>query len=89
MFALRGLRIANMAPDMFSRLLVTGIVILFTTQAFLNIASFIGIFPLTGVPLVFISHGGTSLMVALASIGIILNISKYQKNKALSDKEIQ
>jgi cell division protein FtsW len=75
-FALRGLRIANRAPDQFSRLLVIGIVILFITQSFLNIAALIGVFPLTGVPLVFISQGGTSLMFALAGIGIILQVSK-------------
>lgn len=78
MFALRGLRIASRSPDMFSRLLVTGLVILLTAQSFLNIASIAGLFPLTGVPLVFISHGGTSLMFALFSVGIILNISKRQ-----------
>ena len=78
-FALRGLRIANRAPDLFSRLLATGIVILLIAQSFLNIASIVGVFPLTGVPLVFISHGGTSLLLALAAVGIVLNISKYQK----------
>ena len=78
-FALRGLRIANRSPDLFSRLLTTGIVILITTQAFLNIASITGVFPLTGVPLPFISHGGTSLAIALIAVGIVLNISKYQK----------
>ena len=78
-FALRGLRIAARAPDLFSRLLVTGIVILLIAQSFLNIASIVGVFPLTGVPLVFISHGGTSLLLALAAVGIVLNISRYQK----------
>ena len=78
LFALRGLHIANRSPDLFSRLLVTGIVILITVQSFMNIASIIGVFPLTGVPLVFMSHGGTSLMVYLLSIGIVLNISRYQ-----------
>ena len=78
-FILRGLRIANRAPDLFSRLLVAGIVILIGAQAFLNIASITGVFPLTGVPLPFISHGGTSLLITLAAVGIILNISKYQR----------
>lgn len=79
LFALRGLRIANNSPDLFSRLLVAGIVILITAQSFMNIASITGVFPLTGVPLVFMSHGGTSLMIYLMSIGIVLQISKYQK----------
>lgn len=78
-FALRGLRIANRAPDQFSRLLVIGIVILLTAQSFLNIASIIGVFPLTGVPLIFISQGGTSLLFSLAAIGVVLQISRYQK----------
>ncbi|MDQ3076233.1 MAG: putative lipid II flippase FtsW [bacterium] len=79
-FTLRGLRIANNSPDQFSRLLVLGIVILITAQSFMNIASIIGVFPLTGVPLPFMSHGGTSLMIYLTAIGIVLQISKYQKS---------
>lgn len=78
-FALRGLKIANNSPDLFSRLLVSGIVILITAQSFMNIASIIGVFPLTGVPLPFMSHGGTSLMIYLVAIGIVLQISKFQK----------
>jgi cell division protein FtsW len=82
LFALRGLRIANRSPDLFSRLLVSGIVILITAQSFMHIASIVGVFPLTGVPLVFISHGGTSLMIDLVAIGIVLQISKFQKKSA-------
>lgn len=78
-FILRGLRLAYRAPDSFSRLFIVGIVILFGAQSLLNIAAIIGLFPLTGVPLVFVSHGGTSLLLALASVGIILNISKYER----------
>lgn len=77
LFALRGLRISNRSPDQFSRLLVAGIVILITAQSFMNIASITGVFPLTGVPLVFMSQGGTSLMIALVAIGIVLQISKF------------
>lgn len=80
MFALRGFRIATRAPDTFSSLLVFGIITLLTAQSFLNIASIIGVIPLTGVPLVFMSHGGTSLMISLAAVGIVLNVSKHQKN---------
>lgn len=79
-FALRGLRIANRSPDLFSRLLVCGIVILITAQSFMNIASITGVFPLTGVPLVFMSQGGTSLMIYLIALGVVFQISKYQKN---------
>jgi len=79
LFILRGLRIANNSPDLFSRLLVSGIVILIGAQAFMHIASVVGVFPLTGVPLPFMSHGGTSLMIYLTAIGIVLQISKLQK----------
>lgn len=77
-FAIRGLKIALRAPDTFSRYLVVGLVTLLTAQSFLNVLSLVGLFPLTGVPLVFISHGGTSLMIALAAVGIILNVSRYE-----------
>lgn len=80
LFTLRGLRIANNSPDLFSRLLVSGIVIMIISQSFLNIASITGVFPLTGVPLPFMSHGGTSLMIYLVAIGIVFQISKYQHN---------
>lgn len=77
-FAMRGLRIANRAPDLFGKLLCSGIIMLLVSQAFMNIASIIGVFPLTGVPLVFMSHGGTSLMIDLMAVGIVLHISKYR-----------
>jgi len=79
LFALRGLRIANNSPDLFGRLLVSGIVIMITAQSFMNIASIVGVFPLTGVPLVFMSQGGTSLMISLIAIGIVFQISKFQR----------
>jgi cell division protein FtsW len=78
-FAIRGYKIALRAPDTFSRYLVVGLITLLTAQSFLNIASLVGLFPLTGVPLVFISHGGTALLIALGAVGIILNVSRYEK----------
>lgn len=78
-FAVRGLKIATRAPDHFGGLLAVGIVILIISQAFLNIGSMLGVLPLTGLPLLFVSHGGSALLVALAEVGIILNISKYSK----------
>jgi cell division protein FtsW len=77
-FAIRGYKIALRAPDTFSRYLVVGLITLLTAQSFLNITSLVGLFPLTGVPLVFISHGGTALMIALGAVGIILNVSRYE-----------
>ncbi|MEK9181887.1 MAG: putative lipid II flippase FtsW [Patescibacteria group bacterium] len=79
LFALRGFRIANHSPDLFSRLLVSGIVIMITMQSFMHIASVTGVFPLTGVPLPFMSHGGTSLMIYLIAMGIVLQVSKFQQ----------
>ncbi|MCX6756248.1 MAG: FtsW/RodA/SpoVE family cell cycle protein [Candidatus Nomurabacteria bacterium] len=78
-FAFRGYRIAYLASDSFSKIFTIGIITLFTAQSFMNIASIIGVFPVTGVPLVFISHGGTNLLLALGVMGIILNISMNQK----------
>lgn len=75
--AFRGLMIAKKAPDYFSRLTVVGIVILITGQAFLNIGSMLGVFPLTGLPLPFVSHGGTALIFSFVAVGIVLNISRY------------
>lgn len=77
-FCLRGLKTASHAEDMFGTLLVTGFITLVTVQAFLNIGAMIGIAPLSGLPLPFISHGGTSLFATLASLGIVLNVSRYQ-----------
>ena len=80
--ALRGLKIATRAPDYFGGLMVVGIVILIISQSFVNIGSMLGVLPLTGLPLLFVSHGGTAMFLVLAEVGIILNISKYQrKNK--------
>ncbi len=80
LFALRGLWIAAHAPDRFSGLLAVGLVILITAQSFINIGSMLALAPLTGVPLVFISHGGTALLVAMTEVGILLNISRYRQS---------
>ncbi|MBT3283061.1 putative lipid II flippase FtsW [bacterium] len=77
--AFRGLKIATKAPDNFSGLVVVGIVILIVSQSFINIGAMLGVMPLTGLPLLFISHGGSALLFALAEIGIVLNISKFKK----------
>jgi len=77
--AFRGLRIAARAPDHFGGLLAMGIVILLVSQSFINIASMIGVLPLTGLPLLFVSHGGSALFLALLEVGIVLSISRYAK----------
>lgn len=80
-FAFRGYKIATETPDLFSMLLVVGIITLITIQAFLNIAAMLSIAPLSGLPLPFISHGGTALFSTLAAVGIVLNISKYKRRR--------
>lgn len=72
----RGLKIAKRAPDDFGRLMVVGIVTWFVWQSFLNIGAMVGILPLTGVPLPFVSHGGSALAAALAAAGIIASVSR-------------
>lgn len=75
-FAFRGLVIAKQSPDLFGGLLTVGIVILVVSQSFFNMASMLGIVPLSGLPLLFVSHGGTALFLTLASSGIVLNVSR-------------
>lgn len=75
-FALRGYKIAAASKDSFAQLLVIGLVTLIAAQSFVNIAALTGILPLTGLPLIFVSHGGTALFIALSSVGIILNVSR-------------
>lgn len=76
LFAWRGLRIAFHAPDGFGRLIAMGITIYVIAQAFLNIAVITSTVPFTGVPLPFISYGGSSLSVTLIALGLILNVSR-------------
>jgi cell division protein FtsW len=76
-FIYRGLKIAQNAPDTFSKVLATGIVAWIGGQAFLNIAAMVAIVPLTGIPLPFFSYGGSALLSVMAGTGILLNISKY------------
>lgn len=71
-----GIRIAKHSNDRFSKMLAIGIVFWITFQAFINISSAIGIFPLAGIPLPFFSYGGSHLVVELIGIGLLLNISK-------------
>ncbi|MBI2175686.1 MAG: cell division protein FtsW [Parcubacteria group bacterium] len=77
-FAVRGLAVSRQAPDNFGRLLGSGLVILIITQSFMNIAAMTSLVPLTGLPLIFISQGGSALAVALAQVGILVSISKQR-----------
>jgi cell division protein FtsW len=73
----RGLQVARAAPDVFSRLVAAGISLWMLFQAIINIGAMLSLVPLTGIPLPFISYGGTSLVISLFAAGILLNISKY------------
>lgn len=73
----KGFKIARDAPCNFSRFLAAGITSWIVFQAFVNLGAMLGMLPLTGVPLPFISYGGSSLITLLAAAGILLNISKH------------
>jgi cell division protein FtsW len=82
--AYRGTRIALTAPDKFSRLLAAGITSWITFQALLNYAVITSSVPFTGVPLPFISYGGTSLIISMTAIGILLSISRHASGDAFA-----
>jgi len=73
---IRGFRIAQSASDEFGKILAAGITSWFAWQAFINVGALTGLLPLTGIPLPFISYGGTSLLVNFAAAGILANISR-------------
>jgi cell division protein FtsW len=72
----RGLWIASLAPDRFGRCLAAGIAFQISAQAFINMGVVVGLYPVTGIPLPFVSSGGTSLLVSLAMMGILINIAR-------------
>jgi cell division protein FtsW len=76
-FAHRGFRIARRAPDRFGALLAAGITAAIVGQALVNMAVATGLLPITGIPLPFVSFGGSSLGMAMVQVGILLNISRY------------
>ena len=78
-FAARGLAIAAEAANAFGTLAATGLTLIIAFSAFLNIGAMLGVLPLTGLPLPFISQGGSALLAALASVGIILNVAAHRK----------
>jgi cell division protein FtsW len=74
--AWRGLRVASRAPDAFGSLLALGLTVMIAVQAFVNISMVLGMMPTKGIPLPFVSAGGSSLIVSLAGMGVLLNISQ-------------
>jgi len=76
-FVWLGFRVSKKSSDKFSKLLAMGISSWIGIQAFVNIGAMIGILPITGIPLPFISYGGSHLIAELIGVGILLNISRY------------
>ncbi|MDD4050222.1 MAG: FtsW/RodA/SpoVE family cell cycle protein, partial [Candidatus ainarchaeum sp.] len=77
----RGPKLASGVTDQFRKLLAPGIIVSLVAQAFINISAIIGLVPLTGITLPFISHGGTSMAISLSAVGILANISKNSSFK--------
>src|SRR5947209_13311748 len=89
--AFRGFRLARRTQDIYGALLATGITTWLVLQAMINIGATTGTIPYTGVPLPFISFGGSSLVVSMAAVGVLLNISRYiqePEDPALSRRTI-
>ena len=80
--AFRGFRMARRTQDIYGALLATGITTWLVLQAMINVGATTGSIPYTGVPLPFISYGGSSLVISLAAVGVLLNISKYIQEPA-------
>lgn len=77
LFVWRGLKIATSIPDMFGSILAVGITSMVIIQAMINVAVVTSSMPITGITLPFISYGGTSLVIMMSSVGILLNISRH------------
>jgi cell division protein FtsW len=87
-FAYAGLRVALAARDPFGKRLAAGLVAMICGQAAINLAAVLGLAPLTGIPLPFVSYGGSSLVVALAAVGILLNIAGSHGARARARTEV-
>ncbi len=73
----RGIQIAKHAPDAFGRYTAFGITLTIAIYAIINAFVNVGLMPVTGLPMPFVSYGGTSMIFSAAAIGVLLNISKY------------
>jgi cell division protein FtsW len=79
LLAISSFRIASRAPDTFGAFIAIGVAVLIITESFVNMAAMLGLVPLSGLPLLFVSHGGTALIIALAASGMVANVSRYGK----------
>lgn len=77
----RGFLIARQAQDIYGKILAIGIVTWLTSQAIINMGGMINLIPMTGVPLPFISYGGSAMIASLGAVGILVNISKHAKSR--------
>lgn len=74
-----GIRVATRAPDRFGGLMAVGITVWITSQAVINIGAVVGVLPVTGIPLPFVSYGGSSLVISMAAMGVLLNIAGRER----------
>jgi cell division protein FtsW len=74
-----GFRAATRAPDRFGSLLAVGITVWITSQAVINVGAVVGVLPVTGIPLPFVSYGGSSLVITMAAVGILINIASRER----------
>ena len=81
-FVWRGIMVAMKAKDVYGSLLAVGITSVIAVQSLINIAVVTGSMPVTGVPLPFISYGGSALVINMAAMGILLNISRQTEGKS-------
>ncbi len=79
LFAAATFRVAARSADIFGGMVATGIGALIVAESFLNIAAMLGLIPISGIPLLFVSHGGTALIITLMAAGVVANISKHWK----------
>jgi cell division protein FtsW len=79
LFAMSSFRVGTRSQDVFGGLIAVGIAVLVISESFMNMAAMLGLIPLSGMPLLFVSHGGTALIITLAAAGIVANVSKFGK----------
>jgi cell division protein FtsW len=72
--------VAALAPDRFGSLMAVAITVWITSQAVINIGAVVGVLPVTGIPLPFISFGGSSLVINMAAVGILMNIAVQERS---------
>src|SRR5204862_847361 len=78
----RGMRVALRAPDSFGAFLALGLTTMVAAQAFVNISVVLGLMPTKGIPLPFVSFGGSSLLINMLGMGVLLNVSQHASSEA-------